>query len=99
MIDIGDIHSLSDFQRNAKARIRQLRRTGRPTVLTVNGRASVVVQDAQSFKQLLDAVEDAETHKAALEGLRQLRKGQTIPFEKFDARMRRKLKLPPRKPA
>ena len=99
MIDIQDIRSLSDFQRNAKVRIRQLRRTGRPTVLTVNGRASVVVCDSEIFQLLLNALEEAQTMSAALEGLRQHKRGQTVSLEKFDARMRRKLKLPRRKAA
>ena len=52
MIDIQDIQSLTDFQRNTREHIRRLEKTGRPEVLTVNGRAKLVVQDARSYKAL-----------------------------------------------
>jgi PHD/YefM family antitoxin component YafN of YafNO toxin-antitoxin module len=51
MIDLRDIHSLSDFQRKARAHIRRLKQTGRPAVLTVNGRAELVVQAAAAWQR------------------------------------------------
>jgi hypothetical protein len=47
MIDLSqDIHSLSDFKRQtAKFRTR-LKKTGNPVVLTINGKAEMIVQDA-----------------------------------------------------
>jgi hypothetical protein len=55
MIDVRDIHSLSSFQRKTRDHIRRLRRTGRPEVLTVNGKAELVVQDAEAYQDLVDA--------------------------------------------
>ena len=52
MIDLRDIHSLSDFQRRTREHIGRLRETGRPAVLTVNGKAELVVQDAESYQDL-----------------------------------------------
>jgi len=49
-----DITSLSNFQRNTRDLVQRLRDTGRPLVLTVNGRAELVVQDAASYQYLLD---------------------------------------------
>lgn len=49
MIQLTDIHSLSDFQRHAKAHLKQMQKTGRPKVLTINGKAELVVQDAYSY--------------------------------------------------
>jgi len=46
MIRATDIHSLSDFQRNAKSYIQQVTSTKNPIAITVNGGAEVVVQDA-----------------------------------------------------
>ncbi|MDD2326498.1 MAG: type II toxin-antitoxin system Phd/YefM family antitoxin [Alphaproteobacteria bacterium] len=54
MIHLDDIHSLTDFARNTKAFAKKLKKTGRPTILTVNGRAEFVVQDAKSYQHLLD---------------------------------------------
>ena len=40
MIALQDIRSLTDFQRNTKAHLKRLKATGRPAVLTVNGKAA-----------------------------------------------------------
>jgi prevent-host-death family protein len=61
MLHIGqDIHSLSDFKRQTGELLEQLRRTGRPIVLTLNGRAEVVVQEASAYQNLLDYVRQLE---------------------------------------
>lgn len=49
-----DIHPLSDFRRRTTAFIRKLKETGRPMVLTLNGRPEVVVLDAASYQLLVD---------------------------------------------
>ena len=41
MIDLAEIHSLSEFQRNTRSHIRRLKKNGKPQVLTVNGRRVV----------------------------------------------------------
>ena len=61
MIDLGEIRSLTDFQQNAPDYIRQIRETKSPLVLTVNGRAEVVVQDAGAYQEILARLERAET--------------------------------------
>lgn len=60
MVQLDDIHSLSDFQRNTKEHLRAMKRSGHPRVLTVNGRAELVVQDARSYQRLLDLLEEAD---------------------------------------
>ena len=57
MIKPEDIGSLTDFARNTKAHLRRLKRTGRPELLTVNGKAEVVVQNASAYQQLLEELE------------------------------------------
>jgi PHD/YefM family antitoxin component YafN of YafNO toxin-antitoxin module len=52
-----DISSLTDFARNAKTHLDRLRRTGRPELLTVNGKAEVVVQNAAAYQRLIDSLE------------------------------------------
>ena len=41
--------------------MQQLRETGRPVVLTINGKAELVVQEAQSYQKLLDLIDRLET--------------------------------------
>ena len=57
MIRPEDIGSLTDFNRNSKAHLKRLKRTGRPELLTVNGKAEVVVQSASAYQQLLESLE------------------------------------------
>ena len=38
MVNVTDIHSLTEFQRHARAMIGKVKETGNPLVLTVNGR-------------------------------------------------------------
>ena len=60
MIRPEDIGSLTDFARNAKAHLRRLKRTGRPELLTVNGKAEVVVQTATAYQNLIEQLEKLE---------------------------------------
>ena len=57
MLDTQNSYPLSDFQRNTKDFISKLKESHKPIVLTVNGKATVVVQDVESYQQLLDALE------------------------------------------
>lgn len=56
MIALQDIRSLTDFQRNTKSHLKRLKNTGRPEVLTVNGKAELIVQDAAAYEDMLDAI-------------------------------------------
>jgi PHD/YefM family antitoxin component YafN of YafNO toxin-antitoxin module len=99
MVNRQNIHPLSDFQRNAKSHIKRLRKSGLPEVLTVNGRASIVIQDAASYQRMVTAIERADTIQATLEGVKQAQRGETIPLDEFDKKMRRKHKIGARRPA
>jgi PHD/YefM family antitoxin component YafN of YafNO toxin-antitoxin module len=56
MIALEDIRSLTDFQRNTKAHLKRLKATGRPEVLTVNGKAELIVQNAAAYEETIDAI-------------------------------------------
>ncbi len=85
-----DIHSLSDFQRKTREHIERLKESGRPEVLTVNGRASLVVQDAGAYQRLLELAGRMDTLLAVREGLDSMRRGEGISLEEFDGEMRAK---------
>ena len=63
MIRPEDIGSLTDFARNTKAHVKRLRRTGRPELLTVNGKAEVVVQNAVAYQRLIESLEKLKRHR------------------------------------
>lgn len=60
MVDLRQIFSLTDFLRNHKGHIALLAKSGKPIVLTVKGRPSVIVQDAESYQILLDRLSETE---------------------------------------
>jgi PHD/YefM family antitoxin component YafN of YafNO toxin-antitoxin module len=66
MIRPEDIGSLTDFSRNTKAHLKRLRRTGRPELLTVNGKAEVVIQNASAYQRLIELLEKLERDPAVL---------------------------------
>ncbi|MGB3693572.1 MAG: type II toxin-antitoxin system Phd/YefM family antitoxin [Spirulinaceae cyanobacterium] len=84
MLDISrDIQSLSNFKRNTSNVIAQMKQTGEPIVLTVNGKAEVVVQDAKSYQQLLEKIERLEAIAGIKQGLTDVESGKTRPLAEF----------------
>jgi PHD/YefM family antitoxin component YafN of YafNO toxin-antitoxin module len=95
MLDISsDIKPLSSFKRDSVTLIGQLKRTGRPVVLTINGKAEVVVQDAKSYQQMLDMVDRAEAIVGIRKGLASMARGEGIPAEKAFEKLRKKYNIP-----
>lgn len=83
MIEMNNIRSLTDFQRNAREHIKRLKKTGKPEVLTVNGQAEVVVQSAAAYQELLDDIELVASIKSIRRGLEQARRGEGRPAREF----------------
>ena len=91
MLNISrDIQSLSNFKRNTSGFIEQMKETGEPVILTVNGKAEVVVQDAISYQKLLDKIEKLETIAGIKQGLADIESGQTRPLTEFEREMQQK---------
>jgi prevent-host-death family protein len=78
-----DIHSLTEFKRNTTEFVERLKRTKHPLVLTVNGKAELVVQEAESYQELLEAAQLVETLKGIKRGLEQMKQGQGKKAEDF----------------
>jgi PHD/YefM family antitoxin component YafN of YafNO toxin-antitoxin module len=80
MINIVDgIDTLTNFKRDTARFLKQLRKAKGPVVLTINGKAELVVQDAASYQALLERVERLETMAAVKEGLEDLAAGRARP--------------------
>ena len=95
MLDISsDIQPLSSFKRDSVSLIGQLKRTGRPVVLTINGKSEVVVQDAKSYQHMLDLVDRAEAVVGIRKGLASMARGEGIPAEKAFEKLRKKYNIP-----
>ena len=92
MLDLAnDIRSLSDFKRNTVELLDRLRKTGHPLVLTINGKAEVVVQDVGAYQTLLDRVEAIE---GIQRGLADVKAGRAKPARQVFDRLRRKHAIP-----
>ena len=78
-----DIQSLSVFKRDSAKFMRQLKDTGEPIVLTVNGKASIVVQDAQSYEELLEAKDKLAALRGIQKGLADIKAGRTTSSDEF----------------
>ena len=92
MLDLAnDIRSLSDFKRKTSELLNRLKKTGHPLVLTINGRAELVVQDATAYQQLLERVETVE---ALQRGFADVKVGRTKPARDVFRRLRRKHGIP-----
>jgi prevent-host-death family protein len=82
MIDLRDVRSVTEFQRNAKEYVGKLKDSKTPLVLTVNGRAELVVQDAASYQELLNRLEELETVAAIRVGWQDVKDGRVQPARK-----------------
>jgi prevent-host-death family protein len=90
MLDItNDIQSLTTFRRRSGDFMKQLRKTKRPVVLTVKGKAAAVVQDAHAYQRLLDTAARADAEEGIRQGLKDAKDGKVRParefFEEFEA--------------
>jgi len=90
-INLQNIQTLTDFKRNAKDYVEKIKLTKSPLVLTVNGKAEVVVQEAQEFQQMLDRLENLEDELQKLKlaalrneiniGIQQLENGEYTEYD------------------
>jgi prevent-host-death family protein len=97
MLNIAtDIHSLSDFKRNTVDYIAQIRDSGHPLVLTVNGKAQIVVQDAAAYQKLLDRIDELETIQGIRRGLADGKAGRVTTLKKFESELRSRHGFPSR---
>ena len=78
-----DIHSLSTFKRDTAKLVRQMKKTKAPVVLTVNGKAELVVQDAESYQQLLEAKDRTEAIEGIKRGLQRMKSNAGKPADEF----------------
>jgi prevent-host-death family protein len=91
MIDLTrDIDSLSNFKRDTPGFLERLKKTGEPVVLTINGKAEVVVQDARSYQRLLEAAEQIESLEFLRQSLEDVDAGRTRPMRKAVASLGRR---------
>jgi prevent-host-death family protein len=104
MINLKDgIDSLTNFKRQTTAFVKRLKKSGAPVVLTVNGKAQVVVQDAEAYQRMRQLAVRAEREAsiaAIKEGIADVEAGRTRPAKQALKEIARKhgLREPGTKP-
>ena len=93
MVRATDIHSVTDFTRNAKAYIQQIRTSKSPMALTVNGDAQVVVQDAETYQRMVDELARGRFVAAVRESEADVREGRVQGLDEAFAGIRGELGL------
>lgn len=85
-----DIQPMTTFRNNSAAMLAHIKATKRPMVLTVNGKAAAVVQDAEAYQRLLDLAAEADAAEGIRQGIEDLEGGRVRPagevFEEMRAR-------------
>jgi PHD/YefM family antitoxin component YafN of YafNO toxin-antitoxin module len=82
-----NIHSLTDFLRHHKRHLQRLKRSQRPSVLTLNGKAEIIVQDAKAYQMMM---EETDALKGIAEGIASMERGDGLPAEEILTRFRKK---------
>jgi prevent-host-death family protein len=91
MLDITkDIQSLTTFRRRSGDFMKQLKKSKRPVVLTVKGKAAAIVQDAEAYQRLLDIAARADSEEGIRQALDDVAHGRTRPAKEVFDDIRRK---------
>lgn len=90
MINLKNIQSLTSFKRNTAELVERLKQTKSPLVLTVNGKAELVVIGAEEYEEMLQKIEQAENIKAIQHGINVFEKGEFKPAREALDQLRNK---------
>ena len=95
MLNIAkDIQSLTNFRRKSGEFLKQIKKSKHPIVLTVNGKAKAIVQDAEAYQRLLDIAARADVYEAIRQGFEDATHGRTRSARKVFAEMCRRHGIP-----
>jgi prevent-host-death family protein len=82
-----DIKPVSDFRANAAELIEQVRRSGRPLVLTQRGHSAAVVLGVSEYENLLEEIEVLSDIRTAVQ---QIDEGKGVSNREAKAELRRR---------
>jgi PHD/YefM family antitoxin component YafN of YafNO toxin-antitoxin module len=84
---------LSELETHTVEWVEELRNTELPLVLTVDDQATVIMQDAASYRRMVDRLEELETIQAIQAGIDDVAAGRTIPVAEAMEQLREKFGL------
>ena len=80
---VRDIQPLSLFKRNSASFVKQVKQTGNPIVLTINGKPELVVLDARAYQSMVEEQERMATIAAVKRGIEEMKRGEGTPENEF----------------
>lgn len=86
-----DIRSVTDLKRSTREILDHLHATGRPVIVTVNGRSDSVLLDVRVYEKLLRA---GNLAKLIVPAEQDVEKGRTRPVRDFLKEFKRAKKIP-----
>jgi len=93
IIQPSDVHTLTEFKRNSTELLGRLEESGRPQVLTVEGRPKAILLGVAAFERMAELADRAETIEGIRRGLLDVDAGRTMPLEELEAAVRKRLGL------
>ncbi|MCP5127664.1 MAG: type II toxin-antitoxin system Phd/YefM family antitoxin [Gammaproteobacteria bacterium] len=80
MFTMDSIHPVSDFSRKPAEHIKRLKETGQPEILTVNGKAELVIQSAKAYEEMMGLLGTLEKIARAAKSHDE---GKGVPVDRF----------------
>ena len=93
MIHPSDIHTLTDFKRHSAELLGLMEESGRPQVLTVEGRPKAVLLAIETFEKLSQLADRAAAVEGIRRGLADLDGGRTMGLDELEAALRQRMGL------
>jgi len=84
-----DIRPLSEFRAKTTAFVQQVRETGRPLVITQNGRSAAILMDVVEYEKLLERIEILED---VIQAEREIDSGKGVSHSEAKKRLLARLK-------
>ncbi len=81
IIALDQIHPVTDFVRNYKSHLGRIKETGKPEILTINGKPEYVILDAENYQMISDELERARFVKAVNQGIEEMKAGLGEPLD------------------
>ncbi len=88
------IDSLAHFKENTQEILDQLKASGEPLFLTVNGEAELVIQNAKSYRRLVELLDRVQAIEGIREGLASMERGEGRPAEEVFETIRERHAIP-----
>ncbi len=92
MYTTNDIYPVSDFNRKTSEHIKRVQETKKPEILTVNGKAAVVIVDPESYDKMAQNQELLQSLKNIAMANEQHENGQGKPAQQVFEELKSELK-------